>query len=96
MGMEVFIMMVKDTSRKTPSLKPCPFCGTPPGLSRFNLSTRGTHFLAKYAILCNNCKMATTKDYETEFDIDFDGKVTFYENGAEKAIKAWNGRTNRE
>lgn len=80
------------TASNEPQLKPCPFCGGNPTLRRCSTATSGLKYSARYIIECKDCRMATTKEFETVFDIDLTGALIYEKDGRKEAIEAWNRR----
>lgn len=74
-------------------LKPCPFCGGEAKLSKVcdSYRTNPTAIIHQFQVICTN-GCCITPSYKSYIFQDESGEVVVRENGAEKAIEAWNRR----
>lgn len=77
-------------------LKPCPFCGAVPSVTRIASGYRGNAdtATATFQVRCEFCGIKFER--KTEVTIDDDGKAKVLFDGHGEVIKMWNMRTKSE
>ena len=85
--------MKKEMEKMQNKLKPCPFCGGEAKLSKVcdGYRTSPATILSQFQVICTN-GCCITPSYISYIFQDESGEVIVRENGAEKAIEAWNRR----
>lgn len=71
-------------------LKPCPFCGSRPNVSKSSASHNYNVFTVEFAIMCPNCRIRF-KAF-SEFEVDNKGQVKTRKDGYKTIIDKWNTR----
>ena len=75
-------------------LKPCPFCGERPELVCNSTEHERYKMSASFYLLCPKCGVRT-KCYDPIIELDGrNGDVSIKQDGAKKAVEAWNRRVN--
>ena len=78
-------------------LLPCPFCGGKASFFTKADVARGTTRGWEFGIYCTNCSVTTPKtNYVLEIQLGNLGEITEIIDEREKAITAWNTRTESE
>lgn len=77
----------------TDKLKPCPFCGEIPKISKSSIDYSADSFSVMYTVACSNCKISFKS--RSEFTVK-DGEPVTVQNGYLDCIKKWNRRADNE